>query len=139
MLHQPLPFETYLVAPSNSSLPQRHRLGSFRNPKHRQSNHNLPSPRCPHSRWPVSSLRRPQRRLLCCPHRQPPYRTSNPLRYHDVYIRLPCCNNHAQFQCLRRTKPRHLRRRPPSTSPGTRPCERRQSKLPPPPQTHHDP
>lgn len=121
MLHQPLPLKTYLVALSNSHWPQRHRLGSLRGLEHWQPNRNIPPARCPRSRWPVPSLRRPQRRLLRRPHRQPPHRSPNPLRHHDVHLRLPRRNNHAQLQRLRRTQPRHLRRRPPSESPRTRP------------------
>ena len=53
---------------------------------------------------------RPQRRFLRCPHRRPPDRAFNPLRNHDVHLRLPRRNNHAQLQRLRRTQPRYLRR-----------------------------
>ena len=101
--------------------PQRHRLGRLRDPKHRQPNSTVRPQRCPHSRWPLPSLRRPQRRLLRRPHCQPAHRSPNPLRHHDVHLRLPRRNNNAQLQRLRRTQPRHLRRRPPIKSPRTRP------------------
>lgn len=75
----------------------------------RPQHHPLQLPR---PRRPLPGLRRPLRRLLRRQHLPAPHRPPRPLRHHDVHLRIPRRHHHAQLERLRRTLPRHLRRRP---------------------------